>query len=303
MRFEVTILGSNSATPLYGRHHTAQVLNCNDVLSLIDCGEGTQLQLQRYNFKANRIKYIFISHLHGDHYLGLVGLISSMHLNGRKEDLYIFGPPGLKEIIDLQLHYSETQLRYNLLFHATKADEAKQLLADSNFEVTSFPISHRIPCTGYIFKEKQRLPRINKELIEGLDIPIAYYPLIKKGIDYTDPSGNVYKANELTIPAAIPKSYAFCSDTIYTESYWPYIRNVSLLYHEATFLHEMVDRAAETFHTTALQAAEIAKGVNAKRLLIGHFSARYKDLQPLLDESKTLFPNTELAIEGQTFEI
>jgi len=303
MRFEVTILGSNSATPLYGRHHTAQVLNCNDVLSLIDCGEGTQLQLQRYNFKANRIKYIFISHLHGDHYLGLVGLISSMHLNGRKEDLYIFGPPGLKEIIDLQLYYSETQLRYNLLFHATKADEAKQLLADSNFEVTSFPISHRIPCTGYIFKEKQRLPRINKELIEGLDIPIAYYPLIKKGIDYTDPSGNVYKANELTIPAAIPKSYAFCSDTIYTESYWPYIRNVSLLYHEATFLHEMVDRAAETFHTTAFQAAEIAKGVNAKRLLIGHFSARYKDLQPLLDESKTLFPNTELAIEGQTFEI
>lgn len=303
MRFEVTILGSNSATPLYGRHHTAQVLNCNDVLSLIDCGEGTQLQLQRYNFKANRIKYIFISHLHGDHYLGLVGLISSMHLNGRKEDLYIFGPPGLKEIIDLQLHYSETQLRYNLVFQPTRADEVTQLLADSNFEVTSFPISHRIPCTGYIFKEKQRLPRINKELIEGMDIPIAYYPLIKKGIDYTDPSGNLYKANELTIPAAIPKSYAFCSDTVYTESYWPYIRNVTLLYHEATFLHDMADRAAETFHTTALQAAEIAKAINAKRLLIGHFSARYKDLQPLLDESKTLFPNTELAIEGQTFEI
>jgi ribonuclease Z len=303
MRFEVTILGSNSATPLYGRHHTAQVLNCNDVLSLIDCGEGTQLQLQRYNFKANRIKYIFISHLHGDHYLGLVGLISSMHLNGRKEDLYIFGPPGLKEIIDLQLHYSETQLRYKLVFQPTRADEVTQLFADSNFEVTSFPISHRIPCTGYIFKEKQRLPRINKELIEGLDIPIAYYPLIKKGMDYTDPSGNLYKASELTIPAAIPKSYAFCSDTIYTESYWPYIRNVTLLYHEATFLHDMADRAAETFHTTALQAAEIAKAVNAKRLLIGHFSARYKDLQPLLDESKTLFPNTELAIEGQTFEI
>ncbi|MFC6102710.1 ribonuclease Z [Olivibacter domesticus] len=303
MRFEVTILGSNSATPLYGRHHTAQVLNCNDVLSLIDCGEGTQLQLQRYNFKANRIKYVFISHLHGDHYLGLVGLISSMHLNGRKEDLYVFGPSGLKEIIDLQLHYSETQLRYNLVFHATKADGARQLLADSNFEVTSFPISHRIPCTGYVFKEKQRLPRINKEIIEGLDIPIGYYPLIKKGIDYTDPSGKIYKASELTIPAALPKSYAFCSDTIYTESYWPYIKDVDLLYHEATFLHEMVDRAAETFHTTALQAAEIANAVNVNKLLIGHFSARYKDLQPLLDESKTLFANTALAIEGQTFEI
>lgn len=303
MRFEVTILGSNSATPLYGRHHTAQILNCNDVLSLIDCGEGTQLQLQRYNFKANRIKYVFISHLHGDHYLGLVGLISSMHLNGRKEDLTVFGPSGLKEIIDLQLHYSETQLRYNLVFHATKADEARQLLADSNFEVTSFPISHRIPCTGYVFKEKQRLPRINKETIEGLAVPIAYYPLIKKGIDYTDPSGKIYRASELTIPAALPKSYAFCSDTIYTSSYWPYIKDVDLLYHEATFLHEMVDRAAETFHTTALQAAEIANAVNAKKLLIGHFSARYKDLQPLLDESKTLFANTALAIEGQIFEI
>lgn len=303
MRFEVTILGSNSATPLYGRNHTAQILNCNDILSLIDCGEGTQLQLQRYNFKANRIKYIFISHLHGDHYLGLVGLVSSMHLNGRKDDLYIFGPPGLKEIVDLQLHYSETQLRYNLVFQATNTNNANQILADTNFEVTSFPISHRIPCTGYVFKEKQRLPRINKELIAELDIPIAYYPLIKKGIDYTDPSGKIYKAKELTVPAALPRSYAFCSDTIYTESYWPYIKHVNMLYHEATFLHEMADRAAETFHTTALQAAEIAKTVGAEKLLIGHFSARYKDLLPLLEESKTVFENTELATEGHTFLI
>lgn len=303
MRFDVTILGSNSATPLYGRHHTAQILNCNEILSLIDCGEGTQLQLQRYGFKVNRIKYIFISHLHGDHYLGLVGLLSSMHLNGRKDDLYVFGPVGLKEIIDIQLHHSETFLRYNLIFKPTNPEQEEQLLQDTNFAVSSFPLSHRINCTGFLFKEKQRLPRINKEVIDSLNIPTAYYPLLKKGIDYTDDKGTTYRASELTWPAPLPRSYAFCSDTARTPNYWPYIQQANLLYHEATFLHEMLDRAVETYHTTALQAAEIAKAVGAKKLLIGHFSARYKDLQSLLLESKTVFNNTELAIEGETFEV
>ncbi|GAA4808437.1 ribonuclease Z [Olivibacter ginsenosidimutans] len=303
MRFEVTILGSNSATPLYGRNHTAQILNCNETISLIDCGEGTQLQMQRYGLKVNRIKYIFISHLHGDHYLGLVGLISSMHLNGRKEDLYLFGPAGLQEIIDLQLHYAETTLRYNLIFKATNPNHAAYILADTNFDVQSFPLSHRINCTGFVFKQKQRLPKINRALVESLDIPTTYYPLLKQGIDYTDNKGKLHRAIDLTTPAPPPKSYAFCSDTVNTPSYWPYITSVDLLYHEATFLHEMIDRAIETFHTTALQAGEIAKKVGAKQLLIGHFSARYKDLQPLLLESKTVFENTLLAIEGQTFEI
>ncbi|QNL47796.1 ribonuclease Z [Olivibacter sp. SDN3] len=303
MRFEVTILGSNSATPLYGRNQTAQVLNCNDVLSLIDCGEGTQLQLQRFSFKANRIKYIFISHLHGDHYLGLVGLISSMHLNGRKEDLYVFGPAGLKEIIDLQLRYSETSLRYKLIFYPTNPTLSEQILEDNNLEVISFPLSHRIPCTGFLFKERQRLPRINKDVVEPLAIPNAYYSLLKKGIDYIDATGKVYKADQLTIPADAPRSYAFCSDTICTDSYWQYIADVDMLYHEATFLQDMVLRATETFHTTALQAAQTALNVGAKKLIIGHFSARYKDLLPMLQESKSVFDNTELAIEGKTFEI
>jgi len=303
MRFEVTILGSNSATPLYGRNHTAQILNCNEVLSLIDCGEGTQLQLQRYGFKVNRIKYIFISHLHGDHYLGLVGLISSMHLNGRKEDLYIYGPKGLMDIINIQLQYSETLLRYNLIFRATDSLQEELILSDSNFEVSSFPLSHRISCTGFLFKEKQRLPRINKERIASLNIPNAYFALLKRGIDYLDPAGNTYKASDLTLPPLVARSYAFCSDTVYTQHYWPSIQGVDLLYHEATFLHEMLDRAIDTFHTTALQAAEIAKAVGAKKLLIGHFSARYKDLQPLLTESRTVFAHTALAIEGHTFEI
>ncbi|MFC0321675.1 MULTISPECIES: ribonuclease Z [Olivibacter] len=303
MRFEVTILGSNSATPLFGRHHTAQILNCNEIVSLIDCGEGTQLQLQRYGIKANRIKYIFISHLHGDHYLGLVGLISSMHLNGRKEDLHVFGPEGLKEIIDLQLHYSETSLRYKLVVQTTSPHTAETILSDANFDVMTFPLSHRINCTGFLFREKQRLPRINKDAIAALNIPTPYYPLLKRGIDYTDNEGKVHRAADLTTPAPVPRSYAFCSDTVNIKSYWPYIEKVDLLYHEATFLHDMLERAVETFHTTALQAAEIAKAVGARKLVIGHFSARYKDLQPLLDESRTVFSNTELAIEGETFEI
>ncbi|WP_134088753.1 ribonuclease Z [Olivibacter sp. XZL3] len=303
MRFEVTILGSNSATPLFGRHHTAQILNCNEVISLIDCGEGTQLQLQRYGFKVNRIKYVFISHLHGDHYLGLVGLISSMHLNGRKEDLHVFGPEGLKEIIDLQLRYSDTYLRYNLIVNVTNPQTAETILSDSNFEVMTFPLSHRISCTGFLFREKQRLPRINKEAIAALDIPTRYYPLLKRGMDYTDREGKVFPASDLTTPAPAPRSYAFCSDTVNIKTYWPYIKAVDLLYHEATFLHEMLTRAEETFHTTALQAAEIANAVEAKKLLIGHFSARYKDLQPLLKESRSVFANTDLAIEGETFEI
>lgn len=303
MKFEVSILGSNSATPLYGRNHTAQVLNCNEVLSLIDCGEGTQLQLQRYGFKINRIKYIFVSHLHGDHYLGLVGLISSMHLNGRIEDLYLFGPKGLEEIIYIQLQYAETSLRYRLIFQETNPRQEEIILSDSNFEVKSFPLTHRINCTGFLFREKPRLPRINKEAVENLDIPNAYFALLKRGIDYTDTKGKVYKASDLTLPPSPIRSYAFCSDTIYTEDYWSSIQNVDMLYHEATFLHEMLDRAVDTFHTTALQAAEIAIAVGAKKLLIGHFSARYKDLQPLLEESRTLFANTALAIEGQTFEI
>lgn len=303
MKFEVTILGSNSATPLYGRNHTAQVLNCNETLSLIDCGEGTQLQLQRYGFKINRIKHVFVSHLHGDHYLGLIGLISSMHLNGRNEELHIFGPRGLQEIINMQLQYSETSLRYQLVFKETNPEKEETILSDNNFEVKSFPLTHRISCTGFLFREKPRLPRINKDMIERLNIPNAYFSLLKRGIDYKDVEGNVYKASDLTLPPLAPRAYAFCSDTVYTQDYWSSIQGVDTLYHEATFLHEMLDRAIDTFHTTALQAAEIAIAVGANKLLIGHFSARYKDLQPLLQESRAIFAHTQLAVEGQTFEI
>lgn len=304
MRFEVLILGSSSATPMYGRHPTSQLINHNEQYYLMDCGEGTQMQLSRYGIRANRIRHIFISHLHGDHYLGLMGLLSSMHLVGRKEDLHLYGPAALKEILDLQFLHSQTNLRYTLHFHETQdAVGGTVIFNDNGLIVTTFPLDHRIPCTGFRFEEKPRRPAINKEKVQQLGIPISYMSLIKRGHDYTAPDGTVYPATALTLEAPQSRSYAYCSDTVDSGRYHPFIADVDTLYHEATFLEDMKDRAAETFHTTALQAARVAQKVGAKKLIVGHFSARYKDLGPILDESKAVFPNTKLAIEGQWIEI
>jgi ribonuclease Z len=303
MRFEVTILGSSSATPIFNRNPTAQALNINEHLYLIDCGEGTQQQMLRFDIKASRIDYIFISHLHGDHYLGLIGLLSSMHLNGRKKPLYLFGPPHLMEIIDLQLKYSETTLHFPLEFKETNAQKAEVIVSNNDIIVETIPLDHRIDCTGFLFREKKRLRKLIKEKLEELNIPAEYYAALKKGNDYTAANGTVYKNDTLTTDSAAPKSYAYCSDTLYNEQYFDQINNVTLLYHEATFLNDMLDRANDTHHTTALQAGQIAVKVNAKRLLIGHFSARYKTLNELLDEARSIFPETELAIEGKTFNI
>ena len=301
MKFEVTILGSSSATPIFNRNPSAQALNINEHLYLIDCGEGTQQQMLRFDIKASRIDHIFISHLHGDHYLGLVGLLSSMHLNGRSKPLKLFGPPELMEIIDLQLKYSETTLQYPLDFTATHTDKAEVILENQDITVETIPLEHRIACTGFLFKEKKRLRKIIKERIETLDIPVAYFSAIKKGADYTSPEGKLYKNGDITIDPEEPKIYAYCSDTIYSEAYFAQISNADLLYHESTFLNNMLDRAQSTYHTTALQAGEVALKTNAKKLLIGHFSARYKTLDELLDEASSVFPETALAIEGRTF--
>jgi ribonuclease Z len=303
MKFEVTILGSSSATPIYNRNPSGQVLNINERLYLVDCGEGTQQQMLRFDLKASRIDHIFISHLHGDHYLGLVGLLSSMHLNGRTKTLKLFGPPELKEIIDLQLKYSDTTLQYPVEFINTNADKPEVVLDTTEITVETIPLYHRIATTGFLFKQKKRLKKIIKEKIIELNIPINQFSEIKKGADYIAPDGTVYKNWEITNSPKEPKSYAYCSDTIYDESYFAQISNVDLLYHEATFLHGMLDRAQSTFHTTALQAGQVALKTGAKKLLIGHFSARYKTLTELLDEATSVFPETELAVEGKTFVI
>ncbi len=303
MTFEVTILGSSSATPIYQRHPTAQVLNIHEKLFLVDCGEGTLIQLNRYHIRFHRINHIFISHLHGDHYLGLMGLMSTMHLQGRSEDLHLYTQPELKEMVDIQLLHSQTQLRYNIVYHFLDSKHDAKIYEDDDLEVHTIVLSHRIPCTGFLFKEKAKHRKLIREQLIHFNIPVNAYNELKNGKDYISENGNVIPNIELTTDPHAPRSYAFCSDTIYDESLVSRIKNVDLLYHESTFLSDKIDRAKETFHSTAAQAATIAQMAEVKRLIIGHFSARYKNLYPLLEEAKAVFENTTLAIEGDQFVI
>lgn len=301
MKFEVTILGSSSATPVYNRNPSAQLLNCNEKYYLIDCGEGTQQQLTKYNLKAARIDYIFISHLHGDHYFGLIGLLSSLHLNGRIKPIQIFGPKPLLEILEIQFKYSDTVLRYPIEFFPIEADKSVQIFENSDLTVKTIILNHRIPTTGFIFQQKKRQRKLIKEKTD--QVPMAYYTVLKKGIDVELPNGDILRSEDYTTEADAPRCYAYCSDTLFDERYFDTIKGCDTLYHEATFMHDLLERAKETHHTTALQAAEVAKITGAKKLLIGHFSSRYKTLQMLFEEAQSVFENTELAIEGRTFQL
>lgn len=303
MNFEVSILGSSSATPIYQRHPTAQVIKVHERIFLVDCGEGTLIQMNRFKIRFHKINHIFISHLHGDHYLGLLGLISTMHLQGRSSDLHIYGQKELKEIIDLQLKYSETTLRYTIHFHPLNAKKDELIYSDDDLEVHTISLRHRIPCTGFIFKEKPRLRKLVRNMLAQYSIPVSSYESLKNGDDYITTTGEIIPNAELTTDPRIPRSYAFCSDTIYDERLIEIVRDVDLLYHEATFMNDKAERAAETFHSTAQQAAQIARKANVKRLIIGHFSARYKNLYPLLEEARTIYPNATLALEGDRFII
>jgi len=303
MKFEVTILGSSSATPVYNRNPTAQILNCNEKYYLIDCGEGTQQQMIRFGLKASKIDTVFISHLHGDHYFGLIGLLSTMHLNGRIKPFQIFAPAPLKEILELQFKHSDTQLRYEIEFTALTAESSAVIFENQDMTVETIVLNHRIPTTGFKFSEKKRLRKVIAEKLEAEGISSEYYPLLKKGLDLELPGGKVILNKDYTVDSDAPKSYCYCSDTLADGSYLASLQNCTTLYHEATFLHELLERANLTHHTTALQAAEVALAVNAEKLLIGHFSSRYKTLQPILDEALTVFPKTELALEGHTYSI
>ncbi|MDQ0639072.1 ribonuclease Z [Pedobacter sp. W3I1] len=301
MKFEVTILGSSSATPVFNRNPSAQLLNCNEKYYLIDCGEGTQQQLTKYNLKAARIDYIFISHLHGDHYFGLIGLLSSLHLNGRLKPMQIFGPKPLLEILEIQFKYSDTVLRYPIEFFPIEADQSTQIFENSDLTVKTIILNHRIPTTGFIFQQKKRQRKLIKEKAD--EVPLAYYTALKKGIDVELPNGEILRSEDYTREADAPRCYAYCSDTLFDESYFAAIKDCDTLYHEATFMHDLLDRAKETHHSTALQAGEVAKINGVKKLLIGHFSSRYKTLQMLLEEAQSVFEHTELAVEGRTFHL
>lgn len=303
MTFQVTILGSNSAIPSYGRHHTAQYVQLKNQKYLVDCGEATQNQLRYFKLSTGKINAIFISHLHGDHYLGLVGLLSSMHLQGRTNKLELYGPVGLKDIITTQFRYSNTTLNYELNFTPTTANKITCIFEDKHLQVFTIPLEHRIDCNGFLFKEKPHPIRFNKKTLPE-NLSLQNIASLKKGEDILDESGKVlYKNSELTLPPLPQKSYAYCSDTRYIPSLKKQLQGVDLLYHEATFLNEDELRASKTFHSTAKQAAQIALKSNAKKLLLGHFSARYKDLNPFELEARKVFKESYLAIEGTTFEI
>lgn len=289
--------------PAYGRHHSAQLLNVQHHYFLIDCGEATQMQLSRFKCKASKINHIFISHLHGDHYLGLMGLIFTMHLLKRTDDLYIYGQKGLREIITTQLKYSETILNYKIRFTELQPGESQLLFEDNIVEVHSFPLFHRIACNGFVVKEKPKPLRLNKEKLPK-DLSLLNIARLKRGEDATDMHGQIlFKNEELTLPPRKSRSYAYCSDTKYEEAIIPYIKGVDLLYHEATFLSDRLKWAQQTYHSTTHQAATIAKKADVGQLVIGHYSARYNDLTPFLAETKEIFSNTLLATEGETIEV
>jgi ribonuclease Z len=302
MSIELTILGNSSATPTLNRFPSAQYLNMLDHHMLIDCGEGTQMQMRKYKIKKSKIKHVFISHVHGDHILGLPGMIFSMNLNSREEPLHIYGPQNLFDLLNLFIKSSDTRLRFEIIPHFTQDKHPEVLLENAVLKVTSFPLYHRVPTTGFLFEEQSRLRRINVDACEKAHIPFTYYTDLKRGKDYVSADGKTVIENEkLTYYTGDPVAYAYCSDTQYDERILPYINGVDLLYHESTFLHEKLERAIETMHTTALQAGAIAQKAAVKKLLIGHFSSRYDDLDVLLQEAKTQFGYTEIAAEGKTF--
>jgi ribonuclease Z len=301
LSFSLTILGATSAIPAYGRHHSAQVLKVYNKFFLIDCGEGTQLQLSKYRVNINKIHSIFISHLHGDHFLGLFGLLSSMSLVGRTKELHIYGPAGLDEIITIQLKYSQSGFNFPVNFQ-TVPNTPGLIMELGNMTVESFPLDHSISCNGFLFKEKPKPRRILKTR-EEMNISLSGFAELKKGSDIRDKDGNLVKNEEVTGPPKRSRSYAYCSDTAYNEDILPFITGVDLLYHESTFLTDMASRAASTKHSTAKQAATIAQKANADTLILGHFSSRYKDIEPIQEEARTVFQNSHLAIEGDTHTV
>jgi len=304
MSLKLTILGCHSATPRTFAHPTAQYLEINNRSFLIDCGEGTQVQLRKYKIKFSRIEHIFISHLHGDHFYGLIGLISTFGLLNRQPDLHIYGPKGIKEIIHLQLKFSNCWLKFNLHFHELESTKSELIFEDEKVEVYTIPLEHRVYTNGFLFKEKIGERKLNIETIkENPEIEICDYQNLKNGKDFKKEDGNVIENLKLTFNPSKQVSYAYCSDTIYKPSIIPIIKNVDLLYHESTFLKDKEDLANTTKHSTAEQAALIAQQANVGQLILGHYSSRYNDLSLFKEEAQTIFKNTLLAEEGKVIEV
>ena len=304
MSLKLTVLGCHSATPRVNAHPTSQFLEIKNHHFLIDCGEGTQVQLRRYSIKFSKIKHIFISHLHGDHFFGLVGLISTFRLLNRESELHVYGPKGIKEVITLQLKLSNSWTHYPLLFHELSSKTPELLFEDTSVEVHTIPLNHRVYTNGFLFKEKLGERKLNMNAVSQYkEIETCDYQNLKNGRDYKLKNGTIVENNTLTLDPTPSKSYAFCSDTVYFPEIIPQIKNVTCLYHETTFLKDKEKLATTTMHSTAEQAAKIAKEANVKQLIIGHYSGRYKNKDAFINEASPIFNNTLLAEEGKVYVI
>ena len=299
---QLTILGCYSATPRALNNTTSQVLEINNHMFLIDCGEGTQIQLRKHKIKFNRIKHIFISHLHGDHFFGLVGLISTFRLLTRQEDLHIYGHKGIKDLVTMHMKLADSWTNYNLIFHELTSDTSDIIFEDEKVEVLTIPLNHRVYTNGFIFKEKEGERKLVVTAAEKANIEKAYYRKLKQGFDVINKDGKTIKNESVTKAGLKPKSYAFCSDTMYKEDIVPIIKNVDVLYHESTFLEKHAHLGPKTKHSTAKEAATIAKLANAGKLLLGHYSTRYDSLNAFKEEAQEVFDSVELCEDGKVFK-
>ena len=297
-KFELHILGCGSALPTTRHFATSQVVNLRDKLFMIDCGEGAQMQLRKSRLKFSRLNHIFISHLHGDHCFGLMGLISTFGLLGRTAELHIHSPKGLEELLTPMLNFFCHTLAYKVIFHEFDTRQTSGVYEDRSMTVTTIPLQHRIPCCGFLFAEKARPNHIIRDMVDFYKVPVYELNRIKNGSDYVTPEGEVIANTRLTRPSDPPRKYAYCSDTIFRPEIVEQLSGVDLFFHEATFAESELARAKETYHTTAAQAARIALEAGVRQLVIGHFSARYEDESILLKEASAVFPNTILAKEN-----
>lgn len=302
MAATLTILGAGSALPTRDYFPTSQVLELRDKQFMIDCGEGAQIRVRQMGYKMPRLGHIFISHLHGDHCFGLIGLISSFGMLNRTADLYIHGPQGIEQLFQPQLKFFCEQLPFQVYFNEFNPRTNEVIYEDRSVTVDTIPLKHRVPCAGFLFREKPLERHIIRSMTDFYKVPIAHLNLIKQGADFVTPEGNVIPNDRLTTPPTPSVSYAYCSDTAYSEKIIPLIEGVDLLYHEATFAESELPRAKATLHSTALQAGTIARRAGVKQLIIGHFSARYSNQQLLLDEAKTAFENTLLAKDMHQYQ-
>lgn len=303
MDFELNILGCGSAKPTTRHQPTSQILNVRGKFFMIDCGEGVQTQMQKMGLSMMNIGHIFISHNHGDHVFGLPGLIGTMDLLGRTSELHVHGPLQVGDFIDYLLKTFYTDIGYNVIFHPVDVHQHALVYEDRSITVYSIPLQHRLPTSGYLFREKPGQPHIRREMIDAFNIPICQINNIKAGASWTTEDGTIIPHERLTTPANPPRSYAYCSDTVYLPHLKDILNGVTLLYHEATYMHERAPRAEQTRHSTALQAAMQARDAKVEQLCIGHFSASLKDENSLLREAQSVFPNTILANEGLVIRI